>query len=73
MGCLATQTNSSKSSGLSEVIERLEDGRLNTSQCYSAVEYAYYESTFRLMAEQTPSLIQFDGELHTEELIILPN
>lgn len=54
--------------GLSEVIERLEDGRLNTSQCYSAVEYAYYESTFRLMAEQTPSLIQFDGELHTRRV-----
>lgn len=54
--------------GLTEVTERLDDGRLSVSQCYSSVEYTYYESLFRLMAEQTPSLARFDGELHSRKV-----
>lgn len=54
--------------GLSEVIARLEDGRLTTTLCYSAVEYTYYESLFKLMTEQTPSLARFDGELHSRKV-----
>lgn len=54
--------------GLSEVIERLEDGRLSLTNCYSSVEYTYYESLFSSMANQTPSLSRFDGELHTRKV-----
>lgn len=60
--------NQANEQGLSEVIERLEDGRLSLSMCYSSVEYAYYESLFSLMAKQTPSLSRFDGELHTRKV-----
>ncbi|MDD2341366.1 MAG: DUF3320 domain-containing protein [Tolumonas sp.] len=54
-----------RSQGLSEVIDRLEDGRLPLAICYTAVEYTYYESLFKLMIEQDPSLVRFDGELHS--------
>lgn len=54
--------------GLSEVIDRLEDGRLSLTQCYTSVEYSYYESLFSLMAEEIPSLSRFDGELHTRKV-----
>lgn len=60
--------NKANEKGLSEVVERLEDGRLALSECYSAVENTYYESLFKLMAEQTPSLARFDGELHTRKV-----
>ncbi|WP_253380939.1 DUF3320 domain-containing protein [unidentified bacterial endosymbiont] len=60
--------NQANEQGLSEVVERLEDGRLSLSVCYSAAEYTYYESLFSQMAKQTPSLSRFDGELHTRKV-----
>lgn len=54
--------------GLSEVIDRLEDRRLPLAQCFTSVEYCYYESLFTLMANQIPSLTRFDGELHTRKV-----
>lgn len=54
--------------GLSEVVERLEDGRLPLSTCYSSVEYTYFESLFSLMAKETPSLSRFDGDLHNRKV-----
>lgn len=60
--------NQANQQGLSEVVERLEDGRLALSECYTAVENTYYESLFKLMAEQTPSLARFDGELHARKV-----
>ena len=60
--------NQANEQGLSEVVERLEDGRLSLPSCYSATEYTYYELLFSLMAKQTPSLSRFDGELHTRKV-----
>lgn len=60
--------NQANGQGLSEVVERLEDGRLSLPSCYSSVEYTYYESLFSLMAKHTPSLSRFDGELHTRKV-----
>lgn len=60
--------NQANNLGLSEVVERLEDGRLPLSTCYSSVEYTYYESLFSLMAKETPSLSRFDGELHNRKV-----
>lgn len=54
--------------GLSEVVERLEDGRLTSSTCFSSVEYTYFESLFSLMAKETPSLSRFDGDLHNRKV-----
>ncbi|WP_152082941.1 DUF3320 domain-containing protein [Enterobacter oligotrophicus] len=60
--------NQANKLGLSEVVERLEDGRLPFSICYSSVEYTYYESLFSLMAKETPSLSRFDGDLHNRKV-----
>ncbi|MEN4887245.1 DUF3320 domain-containing protein [Enterobacter ludwigii] len=60
--------NQANNLGLSEVVERLEDGRLSLSTCYSSVEYTYYESLFSLMANETPSLSRFDGDLHNRKV-----
>lgn len=60
--------NQANNLGLSEVVERLEDGRLPLSACYSSVEYTYYESLFSLMAKETPSLSRFDGDLHNRKV-----
>lgn len=60
--------NQANNLGLSEVVERLEDGRLPLFACYSSVEYTYYESLFSLMAKETPSLSRFDGELHNRKV-----
>ncbi len=54
--------------GLSEFIDRLEDRRLPLTQCYTSVEYSYYEALFTLMAQEIPSLSRFDGELHTRKV-----
>ncbi|MDH1128455.1 DUF3320 domain-containing protein [Enterobacter sp. GD03975] len=60
--------NQANNQGLSEVVERLEDGRLPLSTCYSSVEYTYYESLFSLMAKESPSLSRFDGDLHNRKV-----
>jgi very-short-patch-repair endonuclease len=60
--------NQANNLGLSDVVERLEDGRLPLSACYSSVEYTYYESLFSLMAKETPSLSRFDGDLHNRKV-----
>ena len=60
--------NQAVQQGLSEFIDRLEDRRLPLAQCYTSVEYSYYESLFTLMANQLPSLTRFDGELHTRKV-----
>lgn len=54
--------------GLAAVIEQLADGRLALEQCYSSVEYSYYESLLRLMVAEEPSLARFDGELHSRKV-----
>lgn len=60
--------NQANKLGLSEVVERLENGRLPLSTCFSSVEYTYYESLFSLMAKETPSLSRFDGDLHNRKV-----
>ncbi|MCG5045364.1 DUF3320 domain-containing protein [Enterobacteriaceae bacterium 155047] len=60
--------NQANQSGLSEVIDRIEDGRLPLNECYTSVEYSYFDSLFTLMAENIPSLSRFDGELHTRKV-----
>lgn len=60
--------NQANHMGLSEVVERLEDGRLPLTICYNSVEYTYYESLFSLMAKETPSLSRFDGDLHNRKV-----
>ncbi|ENA0612256.1 DUF3320 domain-containing protein [Enterobacter bugandensis] len=60
--------NQANNLGLSEVVERLEDGRLSLSTCYSSVEYTYYELLFSSMAKETPSLSRFDGELQNRKV-----
>lgn len=60
--------NQANHMGLSEVVERLEDGRLPLTICYNSVEYSYYESLFSLMAKETPSLSRFDGDLHNRKV-----
>jgi len=54
--------------GLTAVTELLADGRLALNQCYSSVEYTYYESLLRLMVAEEPSLARFDGELHSRKV-----
>jgi exonuclease VII small subunit len=64
--------NQANNLGLSEVVERLEDGRLPLSTCYSSVEYTYYESLFSLMAKETPSLSASTVNFITEKCSTLP-
>lgn len=54
--------------GLAAVIGQLANGQLALEQCYSSVEYSYYESLLRLMVAEEPSLARFDGELHSRQV-----
>lgn len=62
------RSTKARQKGLSDVVARLEDGRLKLTECYTSVEYTYYESLFKLMADNTPSLSRFDGDLHSRKV-----
>ena len=51
--------------GLSHVVDRLADGRLDRSTVLGAFEMAYYEALLRWMVMQDLDLARFDGDAHS--------
>lgn len=62
------QASLARKLGMSEFIEKLENGSLAQEICFTAVERTYYESLLTLMVEQDPELVRFDGELHSRKV-----
>ena len=50
--------------GMTQLIDRLEDGRLASENSVGAFRRAYYEAVFEDQVRQTPELGRFDGQLH---------
>lgn len=53
-----------RQSGLSDVVARLEDGRLAANEVTPAFEMAYFEALLGDLVCQDGALARFDGELH---------
>jgi very-short-patch-repair endonuclease len=50
--------------GLSPIVDRLQDGRLATSEVIPYFEMAFYEAVLRDQHTKDPDLARFDGEVH---------
>lgn len=50
--------------GCSEVVARLEDGRLEPQETLAAFEMAYFEALYADMVDRDPELGRFDGHQH---------
>jgi len=50
--------------GLGDLIGRMADGRLVTSQAVATFEMTYYDALFADQVEENPALARFDGHLH---------
>lgn len=50
--------------GLAELVERMEDGRLNAGSVVPEFEMAYYEALYTVMVREEPELARFDGDGH---------
>lgn len=51
--------------GLADLVERLEDGRLNARSVLPEFEKSYYEALFNGMVKDDPELARFDGDGHS--------
>jgi very-short-patch-repair endonuclease len=50
--------------GCGDLVDRLKDGRLTTSQIVPAFEMAYFEAVYADLVRAEPELGRFDGTLH---------
>lgn len=53
-----------RSSGLGEVVDALEEGRLAPADALPTFEAAYYEALFGDQARAAPDIVRFDGPSH---------
>jgi very-short-patch-repair endonuclease len=63
---VAYRTRASKAValGLSDLVQRLHDGRIAPDQAQTTFEMAYFEAVFADQVGREPELAQFDGDLH---------
>lgn len=54
-----------REAGLADLVERLEDGRLNARSVLPEFEKSYYEVLFNGMVNDDPELARFDGDGHS--------
>jgi very-short-patch-repair endonuclease len=50
--------------GLSDLVERLDDGRLAPARALDDFEQTFFEAVFDQQIEERPELATFDGEMH---------
>ncbi|WP_276120154.1 DUF3320 domain-containing protein [Pararhizobium qamdonense] len=50
--------------GVGDIVERLRDGRVETSNVIAYFEMAFYEAVLRAQHAAEPDLARFDGEFH---------
>ena len=62
------QRTRARESGLSELIERLEDGRIAADDALHAFDLARYEAVLRKAFADRPPLAAFDGAAHEQRL-----
>jgi very-short-patch-repair endonuclease len=53
-----------RSLGIGEIVDRLHDGRLKTSDAVPNFEMSYFEALFADLARSEPDVARFDGALH---------
>jgi very-short-patch-repair endonuclease len=51
--------------GLGEIVDRLENGLLESAEALRTFDMAYYEALFSDQVRLEPALARFDGQLHT--------
>ena len=52
-----------RAAGMSDLVNRLDDGRVSPNVARPFFEMSYFESVFRDQVEKEPALAQFDGDL----------
>ena len=57
-----------RAAGLGQLVDRLVDGRLPTTEARPSFEMAYFESMLSELVGQDPAIGQFDGDLHTRQV-----
>ena len=62
------RANKARAAGLSEIVDRLVDGRLETHAAHSTFEMAYYESMLAELIRTDPEIGRFDGNLHARHV-----
>ncbi len=54
-----------RAKGLADLVDRLEEGRLDAGSVVPEFEKAYFEALFDWMVKDDPELVRFDGDGHT--------
>jgi len=62
------RANKARAAGLSEIVDRLVDGRLETHAARATFEMAYYESMLAELIRTDPEIGRFDGNLHARQV-----
>lgn len=62
------RANKARAAGLSEIVDRLVNGRLKTHAAHSTFEMAYYESMLAELVRTDPEIGRFDGNLHARQV-----
>ena len=62
------QVTQAKKCGMSDVVEKLAKGELSFDSAIPSVERSYFESILKIMAQEEPDLVRFDGELHSRQV-----
>ncbi|WP_428245436.1 DUF3320 domain-containing protein [Ferrovibrio sp.] len=61
----AAKARLAREAGLADLVNRLEDDRLNARSVLPEFEMSYYEALFNWMVQDDPELARFDGDGHT--------
>lgn len=64
----AERASKARAAGLAQVVERLADGRLETSSARPTFEMAYYEAVLADLVGGNTALGRFDGDLHARQV-----
>lgn len=59
------RSETARNTGLSELVDAIEEGSTPTKEAQSTFDIAYYEAMLKTMATREPELARFDGELHS--------
>ena len=55
-----------RTAGLSQLVDRLIDGRVSAAEARSSFEMAYYEALLSELAKNDPEIGRFDGDQHSQ-------
>jgi len=62
------RANKARAAGLTQIVDRLVDGRLKTEAARSTFEIAYYEAMLAELVQLDVELGRFDGNLHAQQV-----